>query len=49
MMFLGHVQLLQDVNSMLEQLNQQTTRLKEIRTNKTKQPGTNAISLIYLK
>ncbi|RHZ45275.1 hypothetical protein Glove_682g24 [Diversispora epigaea] len=34
----GHVQLLQDVNSMLDQLNQQTTRLKEIRTNKANQP-----------
>ncbi|CAG8837735.1 5097_t:CDS:2, partial [Racocetra persica] len=27
----GHTQLLQDVNSMLDQLNQQTKRLKEIR------------------
>ncbi|CAG8433717.1 10419_t:CDS:10 [Diversispora eburnea] len=34
----SHVQLLQDVNSMLDQLNQQTTRLKEIRTNKANQP-----------
>ncbi|CAG8662518.1 21729_t:CDS:10 [Cetraspora pellucida] len=33
----GHTQLLQDVNSMLDQLNQQTKRLKEIRANKANQ------------
>ncbi|CAG8467741.1 8600_t:CDS:10 [Gigaspora rosea] len=33
----GHTQLLQDVNSMLDQLNQQTNRLKEIRANKANQ------------
>ncbi|CAG8653137.1 11715_t:CDS:2, partial [Racocetra fulgida] len=34
---IGHTQLLQDVNSMLDQLNHQTKRLKEIRANKANQ------------
>jgi hypothetical protein len=35
----GHSNLLQDINSMLDQLNSQTSRLQEILINKAKQRG----------